>query len=117
MLLLQQSWVVNKKKIVERLFPRDLSCGYTGHSIAKYVFYLVTAVTIIRSLIHMLTADGGAQSIATIPLNSYGEAAAAAVIHVFALWRSFTASYGVYICNGSLAVSGPHSTNVPNSNR
>jgi len=43
-------------------------------------------VTVGRSLIHLFAADGGAQSIATISLTSYSEAAAATVVHIFALW-------------------------------
>ena len=43
-------------------------------------------VTIGRSLVHMFLPDGGAQSIATIPLDSFTVDGADAVILIFALW-------------------------------
>jgi hypothetical protein len=45
-----------------------------------------TLVGIIRSLLHILLPDGGAQVIATIPLDSFTEEAKAVVIGMFALW-------------------------------
>lgn len=39
-----------------------------------------------RSLIHVFKADGGAQSIATIPLDTWSADAASTVISMFALW-------------------------------
>ena len=72
--------------MLDRIFPRQLSNDYQGKSIAKWVFLIMTIVTIVRSLIHMFAPDGGAQSIATIPLDSYSQAGAAAVILIFSLW-------------------------------
>ena len=43
-------------------------------------------VTVARSLIHIYAEDGGAQSIATIPLDSYSSEAAQAIITLMALW-------------------------------
>ena len=68
------------------LLPRKVSNDYQGKPIARWVFLGITLVTIVRSLIHIFAADGGAQSIATIPLDSYSEAAAATVILMFSLW-------------------------------
>jgi len=56
------------------------------HKIALISFQLITVVTVARSLIHILAPDGGAQSIATIPLDTFTPEAAAVVIHLFALW-------------------------------
>lgn len=53
---------------------------------AKWVFVLLTVVTIGRSLAHIFLPDGGAQSIATIPLDSFTPHAADVVVHIFALW-------------------------------
>lgn len=69
-----------------RLFPKVADNHYTGHPVALWVFVALTIVTIIRSLIHMFAADGGAESIATIPLASFTENGAAAVVLTFALW-------------------------------
>ncbi|MCL2548283.1 MAG: hypothetical protein FWE76_03860 [Symbiobacteriaceae bacterium] len=68
------------------LLPRAVDNSYKGKPFARYFFYLITAVTIIRSCIHILAPDGGAQSIATIPLDSYSPPAAAAVVYLFAVW-------------------------------
>ena len=69
-----------------RLFPERVDNDYRGHPIALWVFVPITLVTLVRSLIHMFFADGGAQSIATIPLDAMTPNGAAAVILIFALW-------------------------------
>ena len=43
-------------------------------------------MTLWSSQHRLLSADGGAQSIATIPLDTYSTAASATVIGIFALW-------------------------------
>jgi len=68
------------------MFPKQLTNDYKGSLIAKWVFILLTIVTIGRSLIHAFAPDGGAQSIATIPLDSFTQNGAATVILIFALW-------------------------------
>jgi hypothetical protein len=72
--------------MMNNIFPRKVSNDYQGNPIAKWVFFVITLVTIMRSLVHILAPDGGAQSIATIPLDNYSEAAAATVILMFSLW-------------------------------
>jgi hypothetical protein len=68
------------------LLPREVDNRYEGNKLALLAFIPLVGVTIARSLIHIFRADGGAQSIATIPLDSYAPAAASAVITVFGLW-------------------------------
>lgn len=68
------------------LFPSVANNEYRGSRIALALFAVLTGVAIVRSLIHILAPDGGAGSIATIPLDQYSADAAAAVIHAFALW-------------------------------
>lgn len=68
------------------LLPRSINNDYSGTRIALGFFVLLTATTLVRSLIHMVAPDGGAQSIAGIPLDAFTENGAAAVIHIFALW-------------------------------
>jgi len=72
--------------MLEKIFPKQLKNDYGGSTIAKWVFVLFTVVTIVRSLIHMFAPDGGAQSIATIPLDSLTSAGAATVVLTFSLW-------------------------------
>ena len=68
------------------MLPKVISNTYHGHKLALYAFYAITLVTIARSLIHMLSPDGGAQSIATIPLDHFSSNAAATIVLLFAYW-------------------------------
>ncbi|OAO00636.1 hypothetical protein A8B75_18080 [Sphingomonadales bacterium EhC05] len=72
--------------VLSRLFPVQFDNNYRGNRIALWVFYPLTAITLWRSQHHMFAPDGGAQSIATIPLDSYSEGAAATIIAIFAQW-------------------------------
>jgi len=70
----------------EKLFPKDLSNQYQGKIIAKWVFAAMTILTIGRSLAHIILPDGGAQSIATIPLDRFTPNGTTVVIGMFAQW-------------------------------
>ena len=72
--------------MIERLFPAQLDNHFPGQKVALWVFYALTALTLWRSQHHIFAPDGGAQSIATIPLDTYVQGGAATVITVFALW-------------------------------
>ncbi len=72
--------------MIKRIFPEVADNNYQGSKLALYFLYPFALMTITRSLIHMFKTDGGAQSIATIPLDSYSSGAADAVIHIFAEW-------------------------------
>ena len=78
-----------------RLFPQTLDNSYRGNKLPLYFLFLLTIVTIGRSLAHMFLEDGGAQSIATIPLNNYSVEASDVVIHVFAEWGLTQLLFGV----------------------
>lgn len=68
------------------LLPAVVDNQFRGIKLAQYAFLLLTAATIVRSLIHVFAPDGGAQSIATIPLDTYPAEAAATVIFMFSVW-------------------------------
>jgi hypothetical protein len=72
--------------MLERLFPRSLEPGYRGHPVAKWVLGALTLLMLWRSCVHIFYADGGAQSIATIPLDTFTANGAAAVVLIFAMW-------------------------------
>jgi len=72
--------------MLDSLFPQPITNSYRGAALAKWVFVLLTVVTLARSLLHIFLPDGGAESIATIPLESFTEDGAAAVIQIFAQW-------------------------------
>lgn len=67
-----------------RLWPRP--DGPPPAAWLRLAFAALTALTLWRSLHHLLAADGGAETIATIPLGRFSPEAQAAVIGVFALW-------------------------------
>lgn len=68
------------------ILPPQLDNRFPGHRFVVGVFGIMTVLTLGRSLFHMFAPDGGAQSVAHIPLSTYPLPAAQAVIFVFALW-------------------------------
>lgn len=70
----------------QRLFPANVTSEFSGRRIALWLFVPLTVVTLWRSQHHLFAADGGAQSIAHIPLDAYPPAAAQTIVGVFALW-------------------------------
>ena len=68
------------------LLPSKIDNQVRYPRLVVYVFALVTAVSLWRSQHHIFSADGGAQTIAGIPLDTFSDAAAANVISLFALW-------------------------------
>ena len=86
-----------KRKInMSSLLANDLKNSYKGHKASKYLFYIITIVTILRSLVHVFAKDGGAKSIATIPLESYSVEAANTVVLIFALWGLSQLLMGIF---------------------
>lgn len=74
------------KQILNVIFPKTIDNEFRGYKIALYLFYVLTAVTLWRSQHHLFAADGGAQSIATIPLDTFSISGSQAVIGAFSLW-------------------------------
>jgi hypothetical protein len=68
------------------LFPNKLNLQSMFVRLSFVLIFVFTLVGIIRSLLHIFLPDGGAQVIATIPLDSFTEEAKAVVIGMFALW-------------------------------
>jgi hypothetical protein len=71
-----------------RIFNFFLPQRIKQRSIFVYVsvrfLWLMTLVGVIRSLLHIFLPDGGAQSIATIPLTTFPIEAQAVVVGMFA---------------------------------
>lgn len=74
------------RRIVNKIFPRNVNNEFTGNNIALYAFYVLTVITLWRSQHHIFAYDGGAQSIATVPLSSFSEPASESIVALFALW-------------------------------
>jgi hypothetical protein len=68
------------------LFPNIIDNNYKGKKTPLYIFYVVTAFTVTRSIIHLFSPDGGAQTIAGIPLHLFSRNASDTIIHLFAEW-------------------------------
>ena len=72
--------------ITMTLFPKKLHLQSLYVRLSLVLITVFTLVGIVRSLLHIFLPDGGAQLIATIPLDSFSEEAQAVVIGMFALW-------------------------------
>ncbi len=72
--------------MLNRVFPASFDNQFPGQNVALYVFYALTALTLWRSQHHLFADDGGAQSIASIPLDTYSNNAADTVVGIFGLW-------------------------------
>ena len=81
--------------MLDKLLPKQPDNDYRGAPIAKWVFVAIVVMTLARSLAHMLLRDGGAQSIATIPLDAYSAGAAQVVVGMFAQWGLTQLMFGL----------------------
>jgi hypothetical protein len=72
--------------VFEKLFPKTIDNQYRGSAIAKWLFVVITIHAVGRSLTHIFLPDGGAQSIATIPLDAFSPSAASVIVGLFAYW-------------------------------
>ena len=73
------------KTILDFLLPRQVDNHLRGSQIPLYFFAVYTAVSTVRSCIHLLAPDGGAGSIAGMDLSVAG---ASGIVSAFALWGS-----------------------------
>ncbi len=81
--------------MLEKLFPKTIDNQYRGMAIAKWVFVAMIILTVGRSLAHMFLPDGGAQSIATIPLSAFSSEASTVIIGMFAQWGLTQLMFGL----------------------
>jgi hypothetical protein len=57
--------------MLDRIFPDRIDNCYRSHQLAFWVFVAITFMKIAIGLVHIFYTDGGAQSISTIPLDTY----------------------------------------------
>ncbi len=69
--------------MLNRIFPEHLDNHYRGYRVALWLFVPITFMRVAISLVHIFYADGGAQSISTIPLDTYSPGAAQNLIALF----------------------------------
>jgi len=72
--------------LLKTLFPARPDNRFPGHKLALLGFILNILMLIFRGLMHMASPDGGAQSIATIPLDTYSADARANIVAMFGQW-------------------------------
>ena len=70
--------------MLNRIFPERIDNHYRGLKLAICLFVPITFMKVAISMVHIFYDDGGAQSISTIPLDTYTTGAAANVIALFA---------------------------------
>lgn len=67
-----------------RLLPAHLDNDFRGYKAAIWIFALITLMKLGLSFVHIFSADGGAQTMSHIPLDSYSAGAAQNVVGLFA---------------------------------
>lgn len=70
--------------MLSRLLPAHLNNDFRGHQAAIWIFALITAMKLALGLVHVFSADGGAQTLSHVPLDSYPAGAAQNVVGLFA---------------------------------
>ena len=70
--------------VLNRILPERMDNRYRGHRLAVWLFVPITAQRLAMSLTHLFKADGGAQSISTMPLDTYSPSAVQNVVGLFA---------------------------------
>ncbi|MGY5878736.1 MAG: hypothetical protein RTV31_00740 [Candidatus Thorarchaeota archaeon] len=69
--------------MLEKILPEQINNEFSGYKFTVYAFFAFIIMTVARSLAHMFLPDGGAESIATIDLNTEG---ADIIVAMFAQW-------------------------------
>jgi hypothetical protein len=82
-------------KVIDLVLPEKITNEFKGHKITLYVFIGIVLMTLVRSCIHIFAPDGGAQSVAGFPLNTYTESASSMIILIFSLWGTSQLLMGI----------------------
>jgi len=71
---------------MKKIIPDTIENRIPNNKFVFYFTWLLVAFNFFRSLEHIFNEDGGADSIAGIPLESYSSEAANNIISIFAQW-------------------------------
>ena len=71
---------------MKKLIPKRIENKIPSNKLVYYFCWLLVGFNLFRSLEHIFAEDGGAESIAGIPLSSYSSEAANNVVSIFAQW-------------------------------
>ena len=70
--------------MLNRILPARIDNRYRGHPAGLWLFVPIALIKLSQSLTHLLKHDGGAQSLSTIPLDTYPPGAAQNIVGMFA---------------------------------
>lgn len=70
--------------MLQRILPPAFDNRFPGHRLALWLFGLLAVLKLMTAHTHIFNADGGAQSISSIPLDTYPAGAAQNVVGLFA---------------------------------
>ena len=68
------------------ILPEIVGREYHGPKLVYYAFWIITLLSMGRSIAHICLPDGGAESVASIPLRNFPNTAQNVVIGIFAQW-------------------------------
>lgn len=71
---------------MKKLIPETIENKIPSNKFVYYFCWLLVTFNLFRSLEHIFAEDGGAESIAGIPLSSYSDEAANNIVSIFAQW-------------------------------
>ena len=71
---------------MKKLIPETIENKIPSNKFIYYFCWLLVGFNLFRSLEHIFAEDGGAESIAGIPLSSYSPEAANNIVSIFAQW-------------------------------
>ena len=71
---------------MKKLIPETIENKIPSNKFVYYFCLLLVTFNLFRSLEHIFAEDGGAESIAGVPLSSYSEEAANNIVSIFAQW-------------------------------
>ena len=71
---------------MKKLIPEIIENKIPSNKFVYYFTWLLVAFNFFRSLEHIFNEDGGAESIAGIPLSTYSTEAATNIVAIFAQW-------------------------------
>jgi len=71
---------------MKKLIPEKIENKIPKNKFVYYFCWLLVGFNFFRSLEHIFAEDGGAESIAGIPLSSYSPEAANNIVSIFAQW-------------------------------
>ena len=73
----------------KRILPAHVDNRFRGHALALSLFAPLALMKLLLGLAHVLRADGGAQSVSTMPLDTYPAGAAQNIIALMArMWKA-----------------------------